>query len=265
METIKISRLHVNCCHGVRDFEKVQTQPFYITAVLSADLWQAGVSDDLDDTVNYSAVCRLIEQIATQNCYNLIERLAREIAFAILENFSTVQKIAVTVEKPKAPVKQQVETLSVSMEFARERAYLSLGSSMGDKAAYLDFAIKRLGEIRGVSVQKVSDYIATQPYGGVAQNEFLNAAVEISTFLPPQKLLLAVQAIEREAGRVRNLRWEDRTLDIDIVFYGKQIIVSDALIVPHPDYFNRDFVLTPLKQIAPAFVCPVKGVPIAKL
>lgn len=255
---IDIRRLEVVCCHGALDFEKIKPQPFYISASLEGDLWEAAQKDELEKTINYADVCAVLERTARGNTFNLIEKLNYECAFAVLENFSKVRAVTVTVEKPQAPVPQKVENLSVTQRYERETCYLSMGSSMGDRKGYLDFAVKKLSSTRGIRVESVSDYINTPPYGGAAKNEFLNCAVKISTFLPPRKLLDAIHGIEAEAGRTREVRWGDRTLDIDIIFYGKRVVCDDDLIIPHPDYANRDFVLTPLKQICGGFVCPVK-------
>lgn len=262
---IEIRRLKVVCCHGALDSEKTQPQPFYISALLEGDLWEAAQNDELEKTVNYADVCLILEQTAENNSYNLIEKLNYECAFAVLENFPKVTAVTITVEKPQAPVMQEVENLSVTHKYKRETCYLSIGSSMGDRKGYLDFAVLKLSGTRGITVEKVSDYIETQPYGGAAENLFLNGAVKISTFLPPRALLNVIHGIEAAAGRTREIRWGDRTLDIDIIFYGRQIICDDDLIVPHPDYANRGFVLTPLKQICGNFVCPVRKTEINNL
>ena len=102
-------------------------------------------------------------------------------------------------------------------------------------------------------------------YGGVAQNGFLNCAVELDCLLSPDKLLGKIHEIEDAAGRVREKRWADRTLDIDIVFFGNRVIAQEGLIVPHPDYMNRDFVLKPLAEIAPEWVCPLERKRIADM
>ena len=131
----------------------------------------------------------------------------------------------------------------------RERVWLSLGSSMGDRQAYLDKAIKLLDETRGVRVVKVSDSIKTPPYGGTAVNEFLNCAALVETFLSPHNLLDEIHRIEEACGRVRKERWGDRTLDIDIILFGNKKICDERLTIPHPDCKNRDFVKIPLKQL----------------
>jgi dihydroneopterin aldolase/2-amino-4-hydroxy-6-hydroxymethyldihydropteridine diphosphokinase len=138
-------------------------------------------------------------------------------------------------------------------------AYLALGSSLGDRKANLDFAVEQLQKTEGITVERVSSYHQTAPYGGVAKNEFLNGAVAITTWLTPHELLAEVQRIERQGGRVRNVHWEDRTLDIDIIFYGQQVICDKDLQVPHPEWDKRDFVLVPLKEVAECFIPPIAG------
>ncbi|MCH5142955.1 MAG: 2-amino-4-hydroxy-6-hydroxymethyldihydropteridine diphosphokinase [Clostridiales bacterium] len=258
MDVIKIRGLEVNACHGVFDSEKINKQPFIFDADLELDFFGAAKDDDLNKTVNYAEVCNLIVEIASKNTFSLIEKLAYECAFEILDSFP-VQGVKITVWKPNAPVEQKFSNLGVVVSCRRERVLLSLGSSMEDKKGYLDFAINRLNSTRGIKVRKVSSYIQTPPYGGVAQNSFLNCAAEIQTYLSPRALLEEIHAIESEGNRVRTVRWGDRTLDIDIIFFGDKIICDDNLIIPHSDYKNRDFVLQPLKEIAPDFVCPLTG------
>ncbi len=257
MAQIKIRGLEIYACHGVFPLEKQIKQSFVFDVDADMDFIKAAESDDLGDTVSYAAMCDLIEKITVNNCFNLIEKLAYECVFAIAENFSAIKKITVTVSKPQAPLSQKFGTVSVSASLERETAYLSLGSNMGDREKYLDFAVSELGKVRGVKIKKVSSYIQTAPYGGVANGTFLNAALEVECLISPFELLDEIHRIENEGGRVRESRWGDRTLDIDVIFFGNKIIAENGLIVPHPDYINRDFVLLPLKEIAPDFVCPL--------
>ncbi len=192
---IEIRSLAVEACHGALAFEKREPQPFVISASLEGDYYYAAVEDDLSRTVNYAEVCELIERTVKDNSFNLIEKLAAECAFRIMEKFPSVGSVTLRVEKPRAPVAQKVETLAVSLSLTRETAVIALGSSIGDRRAYLDFATDSLKKTRGIDVLDVSDYITTEPYGGVAENMFLNGAVKISTFLPPHKLLDALHAI----------------------------------------------------------------------
>lgn len=248
---IKIRGLEVSACHGVLDFEKVNTQQFVFDLDLEVDFLCALNSDELSATVNYAEVCNLVEKTAKENTYNLIETLALECAFKILESFEKVQKVKLTCNKPQAPLPQKFASVGVEVELERVKAYLSLGASLGDREEYLNKAISLLNATRGIKVEKVSEFLETEPYGGVAKNKFLNCAVQIETFLPPHGLLEEIHRIENSCGRVRKKRWDDRTLDIDIIFYGDREINDENLTIPHPDYKNRDFVLTPLKSIAP--------------
>lgn len=265
MGKVIVKKLKIKTCHGVNGFEKKQPQRFEFSAEVGCDFYEAAKNDEVSLTVNYSTVCKLITAVATQNVFNLIETLACRCAEAILENFPQATYATVCVEKPQAPVKAKFKTMAAEATLRRERAYLSLGSSLGDKKAYLDFAVKGLNSTRGIKVKKVSSYIESAPYGGVAKNTFLNACAEIETYLPPRALLHEINRIETEGERIRALRWGDRTLDIDIIFYGRQVICEEGLIIPHHDYKNRRFVLDPLREIAPDFVCPVTGARLSEL
>ncbi len=253
---ILIRGLEVNACHGVHAEEKVNPQPFIFDAELYTDFFNAAKTDDLNLTVNYSKACNILIQTATEKTYNLIETLAYSGVYALFEGLN-LQKVNLTVYKPKAPVKHKFQTVGVTVSAEKERVYLSLGSSEGDRKNYLDTAIKMLDSTRGVTVKKVSSYIETEPYGGAAKNAFLNCAVEIKTILTPRQLLEEIHRIESACGRVRTVRWGDRTLDIDIIFFGRKIVEEEGLQIPHPEYFKRKFVLKPLSEIAPDFVCPV--------
>jgi dihydroneopterin aldolase/2-amino-4-hydroxy-6-hydroxymethyldihydropteridine diphosphokinase len=257
MTEINIKGLRVVTCHGALPQEKLTPQPFLFDARLCGDFFKGAQKDDLDATVNYADVCILIKSIAENNVYNLIEKLAYECAMAILQKFSKVSAVTVTVHKPNAPIHMPFDDVFVSITLERQKVYLSLGSSVGDRRQTLESALEALNKVEGVKVTNLSSFIETEPYGGVARNKFLNCAAEIECLIPPEQLLSEIHRIEKEGGRVRDKRWDDRTLDIDIIFFGNKIIAEEGLIVPHPDYFNRQFVLQPLKEIAPDFVCPL--------
>ncbi|HIR99794.1 MAG TPA: 2-amino-4-hydroxy-6-hydroxymethyldihydropteridine diphosphokinase [Candidatus Coproplasma avistercoris] len=265
MGKVIVKKLKIKTCHGVNDFEKVKPQLFEFSAEVGCDFYAAAREDDISLTVSYAKVSKLITAVATGQVYDLIETLACRCAEAILDAFPQAVSARVRVDKPHAPVKAKFSSMAAEVFLKRERVFLSLGSSLGDKKAYLDFAVKRLSSVHGITLKKVSSYIETPPYGGVAGNTFLNACAEIETYLPPHALLCELQKIEQEGERTRELRWGDRTLDIDIIFYGRQIICDDVLTVPHADYANRAFVLAPLAQIAPSFICPLSGKTVAAM
>lgn len=143
-------------------------------------------------------------------------------------------------------------------------AYVALGTNLGDLKANLDESLKRLRE-KGLQITKVSAYIDTDPYGVTDQPRFLNAVCEVQTELLPRQLLEMLLQTELEMGRVRLRRWGERIIDLDLLFYGSEIINEPDLTVPHPDMQNRDFVLRPLSEIAPGKVHPVLKRTIAQL
>jgi 2-amino-4-hydroxy-6-hydroxymethyldihydropteridine diphosphokinase len=141
-------------------------------------------------------------------------------------------------------------------------AYLALGSNLGDRQAFLDAAIARLRLQPGVEVERVSSYHETEPVGGpVGQGQYLNAAAQIRTSLEPMKLLRVLLAVESQLGRVRAERFGPRTIDLDLLLYGTQVVnlrePDCELILPHPRLHERRFVLAPLVEIAPLAVHPV--------
>jgi 2-amino-4-hydroxy-6-hydroxymethyldihydropteridine diphosphokinase len=136
------------------------------------------------------------------------------------------------------------------------RAYLGLGSNMGDRQKELDFAVKRLSEHPEIEVTRVAGYQETKPVGYLNQDLFLNTVVEVGTGLSPHELLAVVQEIERDAKRVRTIRWGPRTLDVDILLYDHVVLDDTELTVPHPRMREREFVLVPLAEIAPGLPVP---------
>lgn len=134
--------------------------------------------------------------------------------------------------------------------------YIALGSNLGDKENNMKEALQRLAR-KGVTVCKVSDFMATRPYGVTDQPDFLNAVAELKTDNSPTELLRILLQVEQEMGRKRIRRWGERNIDLDLLLYDDQIINLPDLQVPHPDMQNRDFVLRPLTQIAPDAVHPL--------
>ena len=133
--------------------------------------------------------------------------------------------------------------------------WISLGGNLGDRHAILDEALNLLNETPGVTVTQVSSFRETLPVGGPpGQGAFLNAAARLDTTLTPRALLEVTQGIENQLGRVRTVRWGERTLDVDILIYGSDFTDEPDLKLPHPRLAIRRFVLVPLVEIAPEAV-----------
>jgi 2-amino-4-hydroxy-6-hydroxymethyldihydropteridine diphosphokinase len=133
--------------------------------------------------------------------------------------------------------------------------YIGLGSNMGDKLAACRRALELLS--RAGRVTRVSSFYCTEPVGYPDQETFLNAVAQLETDLSPLALLAACHVIEEELGRDRLFRWGPRTIDLDILLYGDQVVNTGELTIPHPLMAVRRFVLTPLCEIAPEAVHPV--------
>ncbi|QEH33030.1 2-amino-4-hydroxy-6-hydroxymethyldihydropteridine pyrophosphokinase [Aquisphaera giovannonii] len=145
-------------------------------------------------------------------------------------------------------------------------AYIGMGSNLGDRRAILDAAVESLGRLPGSRVSAVSRYYETAPVGGPPdQGPFLNAAAALETTLEPLTLLAGLQEIETKAGRVRVVRWGERTLDLDLLLFGGTVLDTPTLSVPHPWMAVRRFVLAPLCEIAPDRVDPVTGTSVQSL
>jgi 2-amino-4-hydroxy-6-hydroxymethyldihydropteridine diphosphokinase len=134
---------------------------------------------------------------------------------------------------------------------------IALGSNLGDRTAFLEWALVRMSRLPGTELIAASSFHETEPVGGPPQGPFLNAAARLQTTLDPHALWRALVRIEREAGRERLVACGPRTLDLDIVLYGDQMIETPDLTIPHPRAHERRFVLAPAVEIAGSMVHPV--------
>jgi 2-amino-4-hydroxy-6-hydroxymethyldihydropteridine diphosphokinase len=142
--------------------------------------------------------------------------------------------------------------------------YLSLGSNLGDRAAHIEQALARLAE-KNVRIIKRSSFYETEPVEFLAQGWFLNIAVEAETELTPRQLLHVIRNVELELGRERIVQSGPRTIDIDILLFGTNIVSAADLEIPHPRMTERQFVLVPLAEIAPTLLHPVLRLTMSEL
>lgn len=265
MDQIKIEGLEIYAGHGVFPEENRNGQRFVASAVLYSDLAPAGKSDDLTLSTHYGEVCRLISRYLKEHTYKLIEAAAEHAVCEVLLAFPHIKELEFTLCKPDAPIGLPFKNVSVSIKRGWRKAYLGIGSNMGDKKAYIEKALdglRKSGKIRNV---KCSELVVTSPYGGVEQDDFLNGAVFLETLFSPMELLDFLHELEQEAGRERKVHWGPRTLDLDILFYEDYVSDDPVLTVPHPDMENREFVLNPLAQLSPYEIHPVLGKSVKRL
>lgn len=134
--------------------------------------------------------------------------------------------------------------------------YLLLGSNVGDRLKYLSEA-KDLIKNEVGRIDQESPIYETEPWGEVPQSYFYNQMIRVSTLIGPKDLLNRILKIENKLGRTREVKWGDRTIDIDIIFFGNKTIKEKDLIVPHPEFQKRNFAILPMMYLNPDFVHPV--------
>lgn len=256
-DEIHIENLEFFARHGVFPEETKLGQKFIVSLTMYMNTRKAGKSDNLEVSVDYGAVSHFITDYMKENTFLLIEAAAENLVRELLLHFPLVKGIDLELKKPWAPIGLPVEYASVKISRFWRRAYLGMGSNLGDKKGYLDQAVEKIKEDPECVVEKVSQYLVTEPYGGVEQDDFLNACMVVRTLLSPEELLDKLHEIEQEAHRERIIHWGPRTLDLDILMYDDLVMESDDLIIPHIEMDKREFVLKPLCEIAPNLRHPI--------
>jgi 2-amino-4-hydroxy-6-hydroxymethyldihydropteridine diphosphokinase len=143
------------------------------------------------------------------------------------------------------------------------RSYLSIGSNMGDKKAFLEESVELLKAYSEIKVTGQSSFYETDPVGYLDQDLFINIALEIETIFSPHDLLKACQSVENKLHRKRIIRWGPRTVDIDIILYDDLSLNHEDLIIPHPRAFERAFVMVPIYELNEILI--IEKVPIKQL
>lgn len=144
-------------------------------------------------------------------------------------------------------------------------SYLGLGSNKGERLNYIENALSEISKIKNTKLIKSSSIYETEPWGNTEQDDYLNSTVEIDTSLEAEVLLRELKEIEKRLGRTENKKWFEREIDIDLLFYGREIIQTNFMKIPHPQIENRKFVLTPMKEIASEFIHPLLNKSISQL
>ena len=251
LDKIEIKELEVFANHGVFPEETALGQKFVVSAIMYTETRPAGLTDDLEKSINYGEISHQIKDYMSSHTYKLLEAAAENLCRELLLQTKGLEKIHLEIKKPWAPVNLPLDTVSVEIERSWHTAYIAVGANMGETEKTVREAIQEVGTIKDTTVTRVSSLIVTKPYGVVEQDDFLNGAMEVRTLLTPEELLEELHRIEAEHGRERVLRWGPRTLDLDIIFYDDLVMDSEELTIPHIDMQNRDFVVDPMAEIAP--------------
>ncbi|WP_080348198.1 MULTISPECIES: 2-amino-4-hydroxy-6-hydroxymethyldihydropteridine diphosphokinase [Clostridium] len=257
VDRIYIEDLEVFANHGVYKEEKKLGQKFLISAEIFIDLQQSGLSDNLNETVNYGLLCCEIEELFTKDSYDLIEKVAEQVVDNILLKYEDIQRMKLKVKKPWAPIGKPIKYAAVQIDRTKHTVYIGIGSNIGDKNTNLQQAIEKLNNNNLTKVTKVSKFYITKPYGYLEQDDFLNCAIEVETLLTPSKLMKVLLDIEKQLKRKRTIKWGPRIIDLDILLYDDLILSKNETIIPHPLMHDRMFVLEPLSEIAPYAFHPV--------
>jgi len=265
-DLIELRGLRVLGVHGALAEEQNRAQPFEIDLDVEADLAVAGTSDQLADTVDYGAVAAAASAVVADERFRLLERLAERVAAQVAAVDPRIRAVTVAVRKLRPPV--PVDLASAGVRITRrspvdvespspspspspsQRAFVALGSNLGDRVATLRRAVAGLPD-----VVAVSPVYETEPVGGPdGQPAYLNLVVELSTRRSGRNLLEVGRQLEAAAGRVRAERHGPRILDVDILLVGDESVDEADLTVPHPRMLERRFVLAPLADLAPELV-----------
>ena len=141
-----------------------------------------------------------------------------------------------------------------------KRAYIGVGSNLGDRLKHCTRAVEEISRLRGCTLCGGSAWYQTQPVGVTGQGWYLNGVIALDAGIPARSLLKTILTLEEQMGRVRKERWEARIIDLDILLFGSEVIDEEGLTIPHPRMHLRRFVLVPLAELAPELIHPVLGV-----
>ena len=139
-------------------------------------------------------------------------------------------------------------------------SYLGIGSNLGDPVQNCRDALRDISSLKNVRLLRRSSLYRTQPVGTVSQGWFVNGVLEVRTTFTAVQLFKATQWVEKALGRVRTEKWGPRTIDVDVLLHGQEMIDTAGLVIPHPQMHKRRFVLVPMNEVAPYVIHPLYGI-----
>lgn len=255
---VAVEGVRVHGKHGVFEHEKDEGHDFLVDVDMSVDTRSAGRDDALERSVSYADAATIVEEVVSGESVDLIETLAERIAQRVLAHHALVREVSVCVHKPSAPIPQPFADARVRITRRADpvRAFVALGSNLGDSEDFLAGALAALARIPETRLVAASRVFETDPVSDIDQDAYLNAACLIETSLSPWQLLDSLHEIENAARRTRTLRWGPRTLDLDLVTWGAFTCDDEQLTLPHPRAHERAFVLVPVLDIDPTWCFP---------
>ena len=278
MFKIFVKNLKLYGYHGVREHEKKDGQYFLFNIEILIEDSDYSNRDKLENTLSYSDVIREVKRINKSKKYDLLETFSQVLANRIMEMSGLVRKVAIKIEKPSPPIDEKLDGVGVEYILDKDsrrsvetggiksgniknsgtgdlnEVYLSLGSNMGNRKINLKKALKLLESNTSIGIESISSLYETEPMYIKDQKSFYNIVVKtsIEKNMGPFELLGTIKAIEYSLGRKNvEVRYGPRPVDIDILYFGDEIIESEILEIPHPKIGERKFVLLPLSEIAP--------------
>lgn len=269
-DQIHIKDLLLRAIVGINPEEREKQQDVLINITLTADTSQAGLSDAIEDAVNYKTITKQVIRMVEASSFFLVERLAVEIAELCLVD-PQVDVARVFVQKPGAlrfarSVGVEIERNRDQLRAMPNRVFVTLGSNI-DPVENLGAAVAKLRESDEISFAAVSPVYETAPVGTTNQANFLNAAVHLTTPLSAVRLKADVlQPIEQALGRVRVAdKNAPRTIDLDIALFNHAVQDAGSRRIPDPDILKYPHVAVPLADLAPYYIHPETGQALAEI
>ncbi|HHX61611.1 MAG TPA: 2-amino-4-hydroxy-6-hydroxymethyldihydropteridine diphosphokinase [Epulopiscium sp.] len=263
MDKIKISGIVVYAHHGVFQSEKELGQTFFVDCEFKMDT--SSCNDELEKTVNYGEVSCTIVSFCQESRFDLLETLANKLSIHLLLNYPLMEEVCLTIHKPHAPISTPFTDVTLTVTRGYYTCYLGVGSNLGDRESNLLLVEDEIEKDKNIILLNKSSYIETKPYGILDQPNFMNGVLKIRTVYTPKELLYFCKNTEKKAGRTKTRHWGERTLDVDILFYGDIIYWEDDLKIPHPEISKREFVLKPLVEIEPYLIHPIENMNIQSI
>lgn len=256
-ETITLTNLQVYAYHGVFEAEKNLGQPFYLTISASLNKPFRLLCDNIENTLNYAKLADSATHFFQKQQFDLIEESAYALAKHLLLSYPILTEIKLSISKPHAPIPLPFEKVAVELSLKWIKSYISIGSNQGDSKNLIKSAFNELKNNTLIKNIRLSPLRETKAWGNTEQPNFLNGVIELETLYSPHELLKILNTIETNHGRIRKEKWGPRTLDLDIIYYGEEVIYTKDLIIPHFYHQKREFVLEPLVDLNPYIRDPI--------